>query len=72
VGKVGVAQLFEIAVREGKNRLDLIDAEIVDRSDVAKLLHQSWAYKGTAPGSKAFPGGARQNLYISWRIFGKA
>src|SRR5258705_11468279 len=66
--QIRVAQLLEIGVRKGKNRLDLIDGEIVDRRDVAELLHQSWAYKEVGPGSKAFPVWAPQNLYILWRI----
>src|SRR5258705_7142871 len=64
--QIRVAQLLEIGVRKGKNRLDLIDGEIVDRRDVAELLHQSWAYKEVGPGSKAFPVWAPRNLYILW------
>ena len=45
MGQIRVAQLSEIGVRQGKNRFDLIDGEIVNRRNVTELLHQSWAYK---------------------------
>src|SRR5258705_4623573 len=68
MGKVGIAQFTKIGVGQGKNRLDLIDGEIVDRRNVPEVLHQSWAYRRVGSGSKAFPVERRQNLYISWAL----
>ena len=62
MGQIGIAQVAQVIAGHRKNRLDLINREIVDRGDVPEFLHQSCLIGAARRLRKAFPARTPENL----------